>query len=83
MAICGQGRHEKGLRVFGASIAKFEEIGAQMASLNFWMTCIRRTIGKSIELLGTEKSETLDLEGRQMGFERATPVFRTFFKNGI
>ena len=23
MAICGQGRHEKGLRVFGASIAEF------------------------------------------------------------
>ena len=71
MSVAGQGRHEKGLRLFGASIAKFEEFGAQMATVNFWITCINRTIGKSMEILGPEKSQILDQEGRQMGFENA------------
>ena len=71
MSVAGQGRHEKGLRLFGASIAKFEEMGAQMVQLDFWITCINRTIGKAIETVGAERAESLDGEGRQMGFERA------------
>ncbi len=42
-----------------------------MISIEFWMTCINRTLGKSMEILGPEKSQSLDLEGRQMGFEKA------------
>ena len=71
MSVAGQGRHEKGLRLFGASVAKFEEYGAQMATVDFWITCINRTIGKSMEILGPEKAQILDQEGRQMGFEKA------------
>ncbi len=71
MAVSGQGRHEKGLRLFGAAIGKFEEIGAELISLNFWMTCINNTVGKAIEAVGPEKAKALDLEGRQMGFEEA------------
>jgi predicted ATPase len=71
MSVAGQGRHEKGLRLFGASMAKFEELGAQMVQLDFWITCINRTIGKAMETVGAEKAQSLNLEGRQMGFERA------------
>jgi len=71
MAVAGQGRHEKGLQLFGAALGRFEEIGVELVTLNFWITCINRTIGKSMEVLGPEKSQSLDLEGRQMGFEKA------------
>jgi non-specific serine/threonine protein kinase len=71
MSIAGQGRHEKALQIFGAAIGKFEEIGAELVALNFWMTCINRTVGKSIEILGPEKAEILNQEGRKMGFEKA------------
>ena len=71
MSVAGQGRHEKALRLFGAAISQFEEIGAELVTLEFWITCINRTIGKSMEILGSEKAQRLDLEGRQMGFEKA------------
>jgi len=71
MSFAGQGRHEKGLRLFSATMEKFEEIGCELASVDFWITCINRTLGKSMEILGPEKSQSLDLEGRQMGFEKA------------
>ena len=71
MSLAGQGRHEKGLRLFGATMAKFEESGAELFLIDFWMTLINRTMGKSMEILGPEKSKSLDLEGRQMGFEKA------------
>jgi len=47
------------MRLFGASVAKYEEIGGELVSVEFWMTCINRTIGKSIEILGPEKTEIL------------------------
>ncbi len=71
MSVAGQGRHEKGLRLFGASIAKLEELGAEFSALDSLTTRINRTVRKSIEILGAEKSQSLDLEGRQMGFEQA------------
>jgi non-specific serine/threonine protein kinase len=71
MSVAGQGRHDKGLRLFGASMAKFEEVGAQLVKLNFWLTCIQRTIGKSMESVGPERAQLLDGEGRRMGWERA------------
>lgn len=71
MSLAGQGRHEKGLRLFGAAVARFEELGGELFLIDFWMTLINRTLGKSMEILGPEKSQSLDLEGRQMGFEKA------------
>jgi len=71
MSVSGQGRHEKGIRLFGAAMAKFEEYGAELVTLEFWMTCINRTVGKAIEAVGPEKAQELDQEGRQMGFEEA------------
>lgn len=67
----GQGRHAKGLRLFGASNKKLEAIEAVIPAFDTVVTRINRTIGKSKEILGAEKSQSLDLEGRQMSFERA------------
>ncbi len=71
MSVAGQGRYEKAIRLFGAAMAKFEEFDAEMVTLEFWITCINRTVGKAIEAVGPEKAKALDLEGRQMGFEEA------------
>ncbi len=71
MSVAGQGRHEKGLRLFGAGKAKLEELGAELPALDSLTTRINRTVRKSIEILGAEKSQSLDLEGRQMSFEQA------------
>jgi len=71
MSVAGQGRYEKAIRLFGAAMAKFEEFGAELVTLDFWITCINRTIGKAIEAVGPEKAQELDQEGRQMGFEEA------------
>ncbi len=70
-SIAGQGRHEKGLRLFGACKAKLDELGAVIPAVDSVTTRINQTVGKSIEILGAERSQSLDLEGRQMGFERA------------
>jgi predicted ATPase len=70
LSVAGQGRHEKGLRLFGASKAKLEELGAEIPALDTVTARIDQTVGKSIQFLGSEKSLSLDLEGRQMGFER-------------
>lgn len=71
MSVAGQGRLEKGLRLFGAALGKWEELGAHMVKLDFWVTCIQRTIGKAIEAVGPERALVLDGEGRRMGWERA------------
>ena len=71
LAVAGQGRHEKGLRLYGASKAKLEELGAELPAVDSVTIRIDQTVGRSIEILGPEKSQSLDLEGKQMGFERA------------
>ena len=71
MSVAGQGRHEKGLRLFGASMSKLEKLGAELPAVDSVTTRITHTVGKSNEILGAEESQSLDLEGRQMGFEQA------------
>ena len=71
LSVAGQGRHEKGLRLLGASNAKLEELGAEMPEVDTVTTRVHETVGRSIEILGNENSKKLDLEGKQMGFEQA------------
>jgi predicted ATPase/class 3 adenylate cyclase len=71
LSVAGQGKHEKGLRLFGASKAKLEESGAEIPAVETVTTRIDQTVGKSIQILGAQKSQSLELEGRQMGFEKA------------
>jgi tetratricopeptide (TPR) repeat protein len=71
LSVAGQGKHEKGLRLFGASKAKLEELGAEIPAVDTVTTRIDQTVGKSIQILGAQKSQSLELEGRQMGFEKA------------
>ena len=71
ISVAGQGRHEKGLRLYGASLVKFEELEAVIPELDTVMARYNQTIKKSIEIVGAEKAKSLDLEGRQMGFEQA------------
>jgi predicted ATPase/class 3 adenylate cyclase len=71
LAVSGQGRHEKALRLFGASNAKLDELGAEIPAVESVNNRIDQTIGKSIQIMGDKKSQILKLEGRQMDFEQA------------
>jgi predicted ATPase/class 3 adenylate cyclase len=71
LAVSGQGRHEKALRLFGASNAKLDELGAEIPAVDSVTNRIDQTIGKSIQILGDKKSQHLQMEGRHMDFEQA------------
>ncbi len=71
MCLCGQGRYQKGLKLFGASVAKYEAIGASQVQNFFWNKLIERTVGKTIEEIGQDKANELIAEGRLMKFEDA------------
>ncbi|MDH3709852.1 MAG: adenylate/guanylate cyclase domain-containing protein [Cyclobacteriaceae bacterium] len=71
ISVAGQGRYEKGLRLFGASLEKFEELEAVIPELDTVMKRYNLTIQKAIDALGEAKSQSLHAEGRKMGFEQA------------
>lgn len=71
MAVSGQGRHKKALRLNGAFFEKFEELNAKMPRLKFWDDCYVKTIVNSIEAVGKDEHQLLNIEGRAMGFEAA------------
>ena len=70
-AEAGKGRHAKGLRLYGASNEKLEALEAVIPDFDSVSARLKRTITKSREILGAELSQTLDQEGRQMGFDQA------------
>jgi hypothetical protein len=67
----GWGRHEKGLLLYGAANAKLQALEAVIPDFDTVVGRIESTIGKSQEFLGPEKSKSLDMQGRQMGFTAA------------
>ena len=71
LSLSGQGKHEKGLRLYGASEAKLEALEAVIPALDTVIDRISRTVEQSRKFLGPEKSKSLDLEGRQMSFDQA------------
>ena len=70
-AEAGNGRHAKGLRLFGASNAKLERLEAVIPDFDTVTARFEQTIKKSKEFLGEERSRDLDQQGRQMGFDAA------------
>lgn len=70
MALSGQGRTEKSIKIWGGTLKKFEEIGMSPMSLPFWITLQKDTIVQRIEEIGKEKSEQLINQGRELTFDQ-------------
>ena len=71
LSVSGQGRHEKGLRLYGASEAKLTILGAEIPSVESVAIDLEKTIDKSRKILGPDVADRLDQEGRNMGFQKA------------
>ena len=83
MGIAGQGRHIKALRLNGAAINKFEELGAieALTAIKFWHILMEKNIGRAKNELGEKVAAELDNEGRRMGFEKAVEYALDFDKD--
>lgn len=83
MGIAGQGRYRKALRMSGAAVSKFEELGAVevLKGIKFWHILVERHIGRAKKELGEKAAGELENEGRQMGFERAVEYALNFDKD--
>jgi tetratricopeptide (TPR) repeat protein len=83
MGIAGQGRYKKALRLNGASISKFEALGAAdaLTKIKFWHILVERHIGRARKELGEDAAAEFENEGRRMGFERAVEYALDFDKD--
>ena len=83
MGIAGQGRYVKALRLNGAAINKFEELGAieALTAIKFWHILMEKNIGRAKNELGEKVAAELDNEGRRMGFEKAVEYALDFDKD--
>ena len=80
-ALSGQGRYIKALRLQGAIDAKYEEFGASMVPVKFWMDWIEEYIGGARKAVGEKAAAKYEQEGRQMGFEKAVEYALDFDKD--
>ncbi len=81
MGIAGQGRYEKALRLNGAALKKWEDIGATIPTIKFWDILMEKNIGRAKKELGEEAAAEAENEGRQMGFECAVEYALDFAKD--
>jgi tetratricopeptide (TPR) repeat protein len=71
MGIAGQGRYKKALRLNGAALQKWEDIGATVPTVKFWDILMERNIGRAKMEMGEKEAAKLEIEGRQMDFDKA------------
>jgi tetratricopeptide (TPR) repeat protein len=81
MGIAGQGKYEKALRLNGAALKKWEDIGATIPTIKFWDILMEKNIGRAKKELGEKAAVEAEIEGRQMGFERAVEYALDFAKD--
>jgi non-specific serine/threonine protein kinase len=81
LAVSGQGRYGKALRLRGAIDAKYEEFGVSIFPVKFWMDWIEEYIGGAKKAVGEKAAATYEQEGRHMGFEKAVEYALDFDKD--
>ncbi len=81
MGIAGQGRYKKALRLNGAALREWEELGVTIPTIKFWDILMERNIGRAKKELGEKAADELENEGRQMEFERAVEYALDFEKD--
>jgi predicted ATPase/class 3 adenylate cyclase len=72
MGLMGSGRAEEGLRLYGASCARFAELQTTMVDeVAFWVKFRERYLPPARERIGAALAEKAEKEGRLMGWEQA------------
>jgi len=72
MGLAGSGREVEGLRLFGASCARLEELQTTlMDEVAFWVKFKERYVTPARERIGANAADEAEREGRAMGWERA------------
>ena len=72
MGLMGSGREDEGLRLYGASNARFAELQTTFADeVLFWMNFRERYVPPARERMGATASEEAEREGRAMGWQQA------------
>jgi len=72
MGLMGSGREDEGLRLYGASNARFKELQTTMAEkVTFWVKFRERYVPPARERVGAPASEKAEREGWAMGWQRA------------
>lgn len=72
MAVAGQGRFVKALRLDEAAETAFKEFGVDPSSIRFWQALRTRFLGAAAKAVGAEAAIAARAEGRAMGFLAAT-----------
>jgi tetratricopeptide (TPR) repeat protein len=70
MALAGQGRDRKALRLAAAAVAEREALKS-LVSIAFWDALVKRYLGPAGERLGRAEAHHAREEGRALGFEAA------------
>jgi non-specific serine/threonine protein kinase len=81
MGIAGQGRYKKALRLNGAALKKWEDIGATIPTIKFWDILMERNLGRAKKELGEKAAAEFENEGRQMDFDKAVEYALDFDKD--
>ena len=81
MGIAGQGRYEKALRLNGAALKKWEDIGATIPTIKFWDILMERNLGRAKKELGEKAAAEFENEGREMDFDKAVEYALDFDKD--
>ena len=71
MAVGGQGRFVKSLRLDEAAEAAFKEFGVDPSGIRFWQALRSRFVGASAKAVGAEAAMAARAEGRAMGYRAA------------
>jgi hypothetical protein len=71
MAVGGQGRAVKALRLNAAAEAQMREAGMDISGIVFWVEYLRRFLEPAREKLGADATAEAEEEGARMGFDAA------------
>ena len=85
MGLMGSGREAEGLRLYGASNARFAELQTTFAEeVVFWLKFRERYLPPARERMGATASEKAEGEGRAMGWQQALAcAFRVSSQQGL
>ncbi len=70
-SVSGQGRHEKGLRLYASCMRNFKDLGLAVPPVDYLHYVLEQTIHPSVAAVGEQRAQELHVEGENMRFEDA------------
>jgi hypothetical protein len=71
MALAGQGKAHKAVRLSGAAEVKMKSLGLDPSAFQFWMDFMDQYLSPARQHVGAESAATFEAEGREMDFKDA------------